>query len=45
MHSLFHLVQNIDLSVYYWLSRFHGSWFWDHLATEQEANTFLKVVC
>lgn len=42
MHSLFHLVQNIDLSVYYWLSRFHGSWFWDHLATEQEANTFFK---
>jgi membrane-associated phospholipid phosphatase len=42
MHSLLHLIQNIDLSVYYWLSRFHGSWFWDHLVTHQETNTFFK---
>jgi len=42
MHSALHFIQNIDLNVYYWLSRFHGSWFLDNLATHQEANTFFK---
>src|SRR5690242_6315385 len=42
MHSVLHLIQNIDLNVYYWLSRFHGSWFLDSLATHQEVNTFFK---
>lgn len=42
MHSPLHFIQNIDVNIYNWLSRFHGSWFLDNLATHQEANTFFK---
>jgi membrane-associated phospholipid phosphatase len=42
MHGALHFIQNIDLHVYYWLSRFHGSLILDNIATHQEANTFFK---
>ncbi|HSS96490.1 MAG TPA: phosphatase PAP2 family protein [Terriglobales bacterium] len=42
MHSALHFIQNIDVNVYHWLSRFHGNWFLDSLAKHQEANTFFK---
>jgi len=42
MHSLLHFIQNVDLGVYYWLSRFHGSRFLDNLASYLEGNTFFK---
>jgi len=41
MHSVVHLIQSVDLSVYYWLSSFHGSWV-DNVTIHQEANTFFK---
>lgn len=42
MHSLFHFIQNIDLNVYYWLSRFHGNWYADRFIAFQESNALLK---
>src|SRR5882724_9708091 len=42
MHSLLHFIQNVDLGVYYWLSRFHGSWFLDRFVAFQESNALLK---
>ena len=44
MHSLLRLIQSVDLSVYYFLSRGHGNWFLDRLAAVQESNALLKSV-
>ena len=44
MHSLLRLIQSVDLSVYYFLSRGHGNWFLDRLAALQESNALLKSV-
>ncbi len=42
MHTLLRLVQSFDLQVYYFLSRFHGSWILDRLASHMESNNLLK---
>jgi undecaprenyl-diphosphatase len=42
MPNPLHLIQNIDISVYYWLSRFHGNWFSDRFVAFQESNALLK---
>jgi undecaprenyl-diphosphatase len=42
MHSLLHLIQNIDLNIYYWLSHFHGNWYLDRFIAFQESNALLK---
>ncbi len=44
MHTLLRLIQSVDLSVYYFLSRGHGNWFVDRLAALQESNALLKSV-
>jgi membrane-associated phospholipid phosphatase len=44
VHTLLRLVQSIDLNVYYFLSRAHGNWFLDRLASWQESKTLLKSV-
>jgi membrane-associated phospholipid phosphatase len=42
MDTLFRLIQGVDINVYYWLSRFHGNWFLDRLASHLESNNLLK---
>jgi undecaprenyl-diphosphatase len=42
MHTLLRLIQRMDISVYYWLSRLHGSWFFDRLTSQLESNTLFK---
>ena len=42
MHSALHFIQNIDLSIYYWLDRFHGNWYLDRFVAFQESNSLFK---
>ena len=42
MEALFYLVKNVDVEFYYWLSRFHGSWGLDRVASHLEANLLFK---
>lgn len=42
MHTLLRLIQGVDVSVFAWLSRLHGSWFLDRLASHLESNLLFK---
>src|SRR5438128_12519427 len=42
MHTLLRLIQCMDISVYSWLSRLHGSWFFDRLNSHLESNILFK---
>jgi membrane-associated phospholipid phosphatase len=42
MHTLFRLIQGVDVSVYAWLCSFHGSWFLDRVASQLESNVLFK---
>jgi membrane-associated phospholipid phosphatase len=43
LHTLLNLIQSLDLGVYYFLSRFHGNWVLDRLASKMEANLLIKA--
>jgi membrane-associated phospholipid phosphatase len=42
VHTLFHLIQGVDLQIYYLLSRLHGNWFFDRVVSEVESNVLSK---
>jgi membrane-associated phospholipid phosphatase len=43
LHALLNLIRSLDLGVYYFLSRFHGNWVLDRLASKMEANLLIKA--
>jgi hypothetical protein len=42
MRTLLGPIQNVDVSVYCWLSQFHANWLLDRLASHLESNILLK---
>jgi undecaprenyl-diphosphatase len=42
MHNLLNIARGFDVSVYYWLSQFHGNWHWDRLVSHVESNVLFK---
>ncbi len=42
MHTLLRLIHGVDISVFSWLSRLHGSWFLDRITSHLEANLLFK---
>lgn len=42
MQTLLRLIYGVDISVYSWLSTFHGNWFLDRMASHLEGNNLFK---